>query len=203
LIADAADLFNALTGEALPPSGLAHGALAAPVQMVDALLAMIDREASNARAGRPAKITAKVNGLSDAEVVRALLGAAADGVNIDLIVRGICTLRPGVHGRSENIRVVSVVGRLLEHSRIYRFENGGSPAFYIGSADMRPRNLRHRVELLVPVTDPRHHVQLDQILDLYLNDPTAWDLKPSGDYAQRKGSGEGAQEQLIGSVGKR
>jgi polyphosphate kinase len=118
-------------------------------------------------------------------------------VTIDLIVRGICTLRPGVHGRSEKIRVVSVVGRLLEHSRIYRFENGGSPAYYMGSADMRPRNLRHRVELLVPVLDPRHHVQLDQILELYLNDPTAWDLKSSGEYVQRKGSSEGAQETFI------
>jgi polyphosphate kinase len=197
LIADAADLFNALTGESLPPTGLSHGALAAPTQMVDAILAMIDREAANARAGRPAKITAKVNGLSDAEVVRALLRAAADGVTIDLIVRGICTLRPGVHGRSEKIRVVSVVGRLLEHSRIYRFENGGSPAYYIGSADLRPRNLRHRVELLVPVTDPRHHAQLDQILELYLNDQTGWDLKPSGEYVQRDGKAEGAQETLI------
>lgn len=197
LIADAADLFNALTGEALPPSGLSHGALAAPTQMVDAILAMIDREASNARAGRPAKITAKLNGLSDADVVRALLRAASDGVTIDLVVRGICTLRPGVHGRSEKIRVVSVVGRLLEHSRIYRFENGGSPAYYIGSADMRPRNLRHRVELLVPVSDPRHHAQLDQILDLYLNDPTGWELESSGEYLQRSREGVGAQETLI------
>ena len=200
LIADAADLFNALTGESLPPTGLTHGALAAPTQMVDALLAMIDREAANARAGKPAGIMAKVNGLSDAEVVRALIGAATDGVKIDLIVRGICTLRPGVRGRSENIRVVSVVGRLLEHSRIYRFENGGSPSYYIGSADMRPRNLRHRVELLVPVMDPGHHAQLDQILDLYLNDPTAWDLKSSGEYVQRDGKGGGAQETFIGQV---
>jgi polyphosphate kinase len=197
LIADAADLFNALTGESLPPSGLSHGALAAPTQMVDAIIGMIDREASNARAGRPAKITAKLNGLSDADVVRALLRAATDGVKIDLVVRGICTLRPGIRGRSENIRVVSVVGRLLEHSRIYRFENLGSPAYYIGSADLRPRNLRHRVELLVPVLDPRHHVELDRILASYLDDPTAWDLDASGEYVQRDGKGEGAQEALI------
>jgi polyphosphate kinase len=197
LIADAADLFNALTGESLPPSGLSHGALAAPTQMVDAIIGMIDREASNARAGRPAKITAKLNGLSDADVVRALLRAATDGVKIDLVVRGICTLRPGIRGRSENIRVVSVVGRLLEHSRIYRFENAASPAYYIGSADLRPRNLRHRVELLVPVIDPRHHTQLDQILALYLEDPTGWELSSSGDYIQREGKSGAAQEALI------
>ena len=202
LVTDATDLFNALTGESLPPSGLSSGSLVAPTQMVDGILAMIDREAANARAGRPAKITAKVNGLSDAEVVRALLRAATDGVTIDLVVRGICTLRPGVRGRSERIRVVSVLGRLLEHSRIYRFENAGQPVYYIGSADLRPRNLRHRVELLVPVPDPRHHAQLDQILDLYLNDPTGWELNASGEYVQRKGKGGGAQETLIGGLQK-
>jgi polyphosphate kinase len=197
LVTDATDLFNSLTGESLPPQGLARGSLVAPVQMVDGILAMIDREAANARAGRPARITAKVNGLSDAEVVRALLRAATDGVTIDLVVRGICSLRPGVQGRSEKVRVVSVLGRLLEHSRIYRFENAGRPAYFIGSADLRPRNLRHRVELLVPVTDPRHHTQLDQILQLYLDDPTAWELNASGEYAQRTGKGGGAQETLI------
>ena len=200
LAADVVDLFNALTGESLPPSGLSHGALAAPVQMVDAILAMIEREAANARAGKPARITAKLNGLSDAEVVRALLQAAKDGVKIDLVVRGICTLRPGIPGRSEGIRVVSVVGRLLEHSRIYRFDNAGKPAYYIGSADLRPRNLRHRVELLVPVVDPKHHAELDKILDLYLNDPTAWELQSTGEYNQRTGDGVGAQERLIASL---
>jgi polyphosphate kinase len=200
LAADVVDLFNALTGESLPPSGLSRGALAAPVQMVDAILAMIDREAANARAGKPAKITAKINGLSDADVVRALLSAANDGVTIDLIVRGICTLRPGIPGKSEKIRVVSVVGRLLEHSRIYRFENAGNPIYYIGSADLRPRNLRHRVELLVPVVDPRHHKQLDEILELYLNDPTGWELNASGEYVQRSGDSTGAQEALISRI---
>ena len=202
LVTDATDLFNSLTGESLPPQGLSSGSLVAPVQMVDGILAMIDREAANARAGRPARITAKVNGLSDADVVRALLRAATDGVTIDLVVRGICSLRPGVHGRSEKVRVVSVVGRLLEHSRIYRFENAGQPAYFIGSADLRPRNLRHRVELLVPVTDPRHHTQLDQILQLYLDDPTAWELNASGEYIQRSGKGEGAQETLIAGLQK-
>jgi polyphosphate kinase len=200
LTADAADLFNALTGGSLPPLGLSRGALVAPHQMRDALLGLIEREASHARGGRPARITAKINGLSDSEIVRALLRASSDGAAIDLIVRGICTLRPGVSGRSEGVRVVSVVGRLLEHSRIYRFENGGDPHFLIGSADLRPRNLRRRVELLVPVVEPTHQQQLDRILDLYLNDPTAWDLSSSGEYVQRAG-GVGAQEALISELG--
>lgn len=200
LTSDAADLFNALTGESLPPQGLTHGSLAAPTQMVDAMLAMIDREASNARAGKPAGITAKLNGLSDAEVVGSLVNASKDGVKIGLVVRGICTLRPGIPGRSENIRVVSCVGRLLEHSRIYRFENAGQPVHLIGSADLRPRNLRHRVELLVPVTDPEQKKMLDDILELYLDDPHGWDLKSSGEYVQRAQGGSGAQEKLIGLI---
>ncbi|MEO7684989.1 MAG: polyphosphate kinase 1 [Gemmatimonadaceae bacterium] len=198
--ADAADLFNSLTGGSLPPTGLSRGALVAPHQMRDAILTMIEREAAHARAGRPARITAKVNGLSDAEVVRALIYASTDGVTVDLIVRGICTLRPGVPGRSERIRVVSVLGRLLEHSRIYRFENDGVPEVFIGSADLRPRNLRRRVELLVPVVEREHQQQLDRILDLYLNDPTAWDLTSTGEYVPRKGKGPGAQETLIASL---
>jgi polyphosphate kinase len=200
LTADAAELFNALTGESLPPAGLTHGALAAPTQMVDAIIAMIDREASNARAGKPSGFSAKLNGLSDAEVVRALVNAAKDGVKIDLVVRGICTLRPGIPGRSENIRVVSCVGRLLEHSRIYRFENAGSPVHYIGSADLRPRNLRHRVELLVPVVDAAQKAQLDDILGLYLEDPHGWELRSSGEYVQRAQGGSGAQEELIARI---
>ncbi|HUQ20198.1 MAG TPA: polyphosphate kinase 1 [Gemmatimonadaceae bacterium] len=200
LTSDAADLFNALTGESLPPQGLTHGALAAPTQMVDAMLGMIDREASNARAGKPAGITAKLNGLSDAEVVGALINASNDGVKIDLVVRGICTLRPGIPGRSENIRVISCVGRLLEHSRIYRFENAGQPIHFIGSADLRPRNLRHRVELLVPVADETQKRMLDDILSLYINDPHGWDLKSSGEYVQRAQGGSGAQEELIARI---
>jgi polyphosphate kinase len=200
ITADAADLFNALTGGSLPPTGLSRGALVAPHQMRDALLTMIEREAAHARAGRPARITAKVNGLSDAEVVRALLYASSDGVTVDLIVRGICTLRPGVPGRSERIRIVSIVGRLLEHSRIYRFENDGVPEVFIGSADLRPRNLRRRVELLVPVVEREHQQQLDRILDLYLNDPTGWDLTSSGEYVPRRGKGPGAQETLIANL---
>ena len=153
ITADIADLFNELTGSSRAPQGLSHGAIVAPHQLLPAVLALIAREAEHSRAGRPASITIKVNGLADPEVVEALYEASTAGVHIDLVVRGICTLRPGVQGQSDNIRVVSAVGRYLEHSRIYRFANGGTPLLFIGSSDLRPRNLRRRVELLVPVVD--------------------------------------------------
>jgi polyphosphate kinase len=197
LAADAGDLFNALTGGSRPPQGLSRGCLVSPSQLVEEVLALISREAAIARAGRPARITAKLNGLSDAEVVRALYRASSDGVQIDLVVRGICTLRPGIPGRSERIRVMSVVGRFLEHSRIYRFGNDGAPLYYIGSADLRPRNLRRRVELLVPVVEPTQRAYLDHVLELYKDDGTAWDLTSSGEYIRRSHGGVGAQSALM------
>jgi polyphosphate kinase len=203
LTADIADLFNALTGGSLPPTGLSRGSLVAPHQMKDSLIARIEREAANARAGVPASVTAKMNGLSDAAVVRALVQASNDGARVDLICRSICTLRPGAVGLSEKVRVVSVVGRLLEHSRIYRFENAGRPEYFIGSADLRPRNLGRRVELLAPVTDQEHCAMLNRTLELYLNDPTAWELGPTGEYKQRSGSGESAQQTLMNTTGRR
>jgi polyphosphate kinase len=199
LTADVADLFNELTGSARAPRGLRQGALVAPHQLLPALLGLIEREASHARAGRPAGIRIKVNGLSDTEIVRALYLASNAGVRIELVVRGICTLRPGVPGRSANIRVVSVVGRFLEHSRIYRFENGGAPEYLIGSSDLRPRNLRRRVELLVPVLDAGHRARLDRILALYLDDPTGWDLALDGAYIQRSGGAMSASAQSLAS----
>jgi polyphosphate kinase len=133
--------------------------------------------------------------MSDPDVVRALYRASRDGVEIDLVVRGICTLRPGIPGRSERIRVESVVGRFLEHSRIYRFANGGDPRYFIGSADLRPRNLRRRVELVVPIENAHHRRLLDDILRLYTADPTAWDLQADGSYVARQG-GTPAQSRL-------
>ena len=196
LTADVADLFNELTGSSRPPQGLRHGALVAPHQLLPAILERIARETRHARAGRPASITIKVNGLSDTEIVRALYEASQAGVRIDLVVRGICTLRPGVPGLSSGIRVVSVVGRYLEHSRIYRFENAGEPEHLIGSSDLRPRNLRRRVELLVPVVDAGHRAELDRVLALYLADGTAWELGPDGTYARRDGGAPAAQGAL-------
>jgi len=194
---DVADLFNELTGVSAAPRRPKQALLVAPQHLLPAIVEQIDREAAHARAGRPAGITAKINGLSDPDVVRALYRASNDGVEIDLVVRGICTLRPGIHSRSERVRVTSIVGRFLEHSRIYRFANGGSPRYFIGSADLRPRNLRRRVEVLVPIDDTEQRRRLDEILALYLGDPTAWELRPDGSYEPRGGADGSAQQTLI------
>ena len=203
LTADISDLFNELTGSSRPPQGLSRGALVAPHQLLPTILALIEREAAHARAGRPASIRAKFNGLSDPEVVHALYDASAAGVEIDLIVRGICTLRPGVPGLSERIRVVSVLGRFLEHSRIYRFGNDGAPTYFIGSSDLRPRNLRRRVELLVPVLDSANRDALDRILDAYFSDSRGWDLAPTGEYVARASGSSAAQEHFVAELGQR
>ena len=193
---DVGELLDALAQSNAPEHGLHHGALVAPSQLLSALLLRIERESDHARHGRPAHIAIKVNGLADREVVRALCRASQAGVTIDLIVRGICTLRPGVPGVSDRIRVVSVVGRFLEHSRIYRFHNGGETEHFIGSSDLRPRNLRRRVEILVPVQLPAHRERLDLILERYLDDPGAWELQSAGEYLARRGSGDRAQVSL-------
>ena len=195
IASDVADLFNELTGSSEPPRRTSRALLVAPTHLLSAILERIDREAAFARAGRPARITAKLNGLSDPDIVRALYRASRDGVEVDLVVRGICTLRPGVPELSERIRVVSIVGRFLEHSRIYRFANGGDPRYFIGSADLRPRNLRRRVELLAPISDARHRRMLDDLLARYVSDPTGWDLQGDGSYKRRSG-GIGTQEAL-------
>src|SRR5438874_1003722 len=145
--------------------------LVAPLRLAQDILGLIAREAEHARQGRPARIIAKMNGLTDKTVIQELYKASRAGVEIDLIVRGICALRPGVRGVSENIRVRSIVGRFLEHSRIYYFANGGDEEIYIGSADWMPRNLYERVEVLVPLRDEmlRQRVR-HEILDAYLAD---------------------------------
>jgi polyphosphate kinase len=177
-------LFNELTGSSRPPRGGLRNLLVAPADLLDRLLAMIERETAHARAGRPARIRAKLNGLADSTVAQALYKASQAGVDVDLVVRGICTLRPGVPGLSERIRVVSILGRFLEHARIYHFANGGGDAeeYYIGSADWRPRNLRRRVEVVAPVFDPTARRTLDKILTEELRAPTAWLLSPDGGY---------------------
>jgi len=195
IASDVADLFNELTGSSEAPRRTSRALLIAPNHLLTGILERIDREAAFARAGRPARITAKLNGLSDPDIVRALYRASRDGVDVDLVERGICTLRPGVPDLSDRIRVVSIVGRFLEHSRIYRFANGGDPRYFIGSADLRPRNLRRRVELLAPITDGRHRRMLDDLLARYVSDPTGWDLQGDGTYKRRAG-GVGTQESL-------
>ncbi|MBA3969858.1 MAG: polyphosphate kinase 1, partial [Gemmatimonadetes bacterium] len=128
---------------------------------------------------------AKFNGLADGEMITALYRASQAGVRIELIVRGICSLRPGVVGLSENIRVFSILGRFLEHSRIFCFANDGEPEYFIGSADWRTRNLSNRIEVAVPVRDPAHRARLDKILQEDLDNPRAWELGADGSYYQR------------------
>src|SRR5580692_5126889 len=163
------DVFSFLTAYAENPSY--EPLLVAPLDLADKVIALIDREAEHARQGKEARIIAKMNALLDQSLIQALYRASQAGVQIDLIVRGICALRPGIRGVSENIRVRSIVGRFLEHSRIYYFGNGGDEEIYIGSADLMPRNLYERVEVLVPLRDEllRERVR-SEILSAYLAD---------------------------------
>lgn len=179
---DATNLFNMLTGIARfqTPRKL----LVAPWQLLPRILALINREAEHAAKKRPARIVAKMNSLSDPEVIRALYEASQAGVRIELIIRGVCCLRPGIPGVSENITVRSVVGRFLEHARIFTFENGGKPEVFVGSADWMSRNLHRRVEIVFPVLDAaiRERI-LTQILPAQLADNTkSWELQPDGVY---------------------
>jgi len=163
------DVFSFLTAYAENPS---YGPLlVAPLDLAEKCIALIEREAEHAREGRPARIVAKMNSLLDKDIVRALYGASQAGVEIELIVRGICSLRPGIRGLSDRIRVRSIVGRFLEHSRVFYFENGGEPEVYLGSADWMPRNLHERVEVLFPLKNPllRDRV-VHEVLAAYLAD---------------------------------
>lgn len=182
---DVVDLFAFLTGRSLKREY--RKLLVAPVTMRDRFLKMIDREIAHARAGRQGRIIAKMNALEDAQIIEALYRASSAGVQIDLIVRGFCCLRPGVPGLSENIRVMGVIGRFLEHSRLFYFRNDGNPEFYLGSADWMTRNLSHRVEAAVPVEEQALREQLMEILEILLADNRqAWDLAPDGTWTQRR-----------------
>jgi len=183
--ADVSDLFNMLTG--FSRQRVYRKLVVAPSGMRQRIIQLIDREAEHARAGRRGRIIAKMNAIVDAETIDALYRASKAGVEIDLIVRGICCLRPGLAGVSERIRVVSVIGRFLEHSRIFYFGNDGAGEYYIGSADWMPRNFDRRVEALVPVEDVRWHPRLASVLETCLADNRqAWDLSEDGSYAQRR-----------------
>ena len=163
------DVFSFLTAYAETPSY--EPLLVAPLDLAEKLMELIAREAEHARLGRPARIIAKMNALLDKKVILALYQASQAGVEIDLLVRGICALRPGVRGVSDRIKVRSIVGRFLEHSRIYYFSNGGDEEVYIGSADWMPRNLYERVEVLTPLKDPMAVERVRQeILEGYLVD---------------------------------
>jgi polyphosphate kinase len=196
--ADVADMFNQLTGFARP--GAFRRVLVAPAHMRDGIVEEIDRTIAARHAGRPARIAMKMNSLVDKRCIRALYRASQAGVEIDLNIRGICCLRPGVEGVSDNIRVHSVVGRFLEHSRIYAFDCGGEQTIYIGSADLMPRNLDTRVELLAPVRDELLRAELLDALERCMADDTnAWTLAADGSWERREPSSEprNAQRELM------
>ncbi len=184
LASDVAAVFNELTS-ATPCPGYSC-LLVAPATMRERFNSLIRREIEHALAGRPSGIRAKMNQLQDPAMIRELYRASQAGVPITLNVRGLCCLRPGVPGLSESIRVYSVVGRFLEHSRVYWFENGGEPEVFIGSADWMKRNLDGRVETIAPIGDPALRQELCQILGVYDRDnASAWDLQPDGSYVRR------------------
>lgn len=181
---DATELFNYLTGFSRQTDY--RKLFVAPVNLRDRIIELFDREIAHKLAGRPAQIIAKFNRLADQQVIRKLYEVSQAGVQVDLIVRGICMLKPGIPGLSENIRVRSVVGRFLEHSRIFYFANGGESEVYIGSADWMARNLKHRIEVVTPVRDEQAKSYLtDVLLDAYLKDNTkARELQSDGTYAK-------------------
>ena len=193
---DLVTVFNFFTGPSLDEEF--RKLLVAPVTMRERFTELVRREARYARAGRPARIVAKMNALEDPELVTELYRASMAGVDIDLIVRDICRLRPGIEGVSDTVTVRSVVGRFLEHSRIYYFENGagpddpevaddgGHPQYFVGSADWMTRNLDHRVEAVTPVADPDSREQLRFVLEVMLHDNrSAWEMAADGSYEQR------------------
>jgi polyphosphate kinase len=180
--ADASDLFNYLTGYSSKDDY--RKLLVAPINLRAGIERRIRREIKHARDGKEARLIFKVNALVDIPMVRLLYEASQAGVKVDLLVRGMCCLRPDVKGVSENIQVRSVVGRYLEHSRIYYFQNGGGEEIYLGSADLMPRNIDHRVEVLYPVEN-KHHIRTlrDKILETYLKDNLRTRLmQPDGTY---------------------
>jgi polyphosphate kinase len=184
--ADATDLFNTLTGYSTQT--FYRSLLVAPVTMRDRLEALIEREIAHKLAGRPSRLLFKMNALVDERLIRSLYQASQVGVEIDLLVRGICCLRPGVPGVSETIRVSSVVGRFLEHSRIYYFENGGNAEIYLGSADLMPRNLDRRVETLFPIKDARIRSYIrNSVVEVELhNNQRMRELSSDGTYVRRR-----------------
>jgi polyphosphate kinase len=181
---DVIDLFHFLTGRSLKRDY--RKLLVAPVNMRDRFLSKIRREIEHAKAGRPARIIAKMNALQDPKIITTLYEASNAGVKIDLVIRGFCCLVPGVPGMSENIHIYSILGRFLEHSRIFWFQNDGNDEYFIGSADWMYRNLDYRVEAVTPIEDPSLRERLKEILETMLNDHGhSWELQSDGRWLRR------------------
>jgi polyphosphate kinase len=199
IAADVADLFNQLTGFGRPQSF--RKILVAPFNLRDRLAEEIRAVAAAAADDERARIRLKTNALTDEAVVEELYRASQAGVQVDVVARSICTLRPGVKGLSENIRVRSVVGRFLEHSRVFIFDAGEQTKVYLGSADLMTRNLDHRIEIAAPVEDPKAQAELTAVFDLLLEDNQAWQLGPNGNWRrlkpQKGAAGHRAQELLM------
>ena len=205
--ADLTELFNYLT-TGYKPSRNYRKILAAPKSMKKKLLEKIEREIGFQSNGKEGLIRFKCNALEDPGIIHALYRASQAGVKVRLVIRDTCCLRPGLAGVSENIGVISIIGRFLEHSRIYHFANGGEDEYFIGSADLMTRNLKSRVEVLTPVTDSNWQAELDFILATQVNDVvSAWEMLPNGDYVKRKPADDeeasGSQQTLIITAEKR
>ncbi len=191
LAEDASDLFNYLTGYSEQEEY--HELLVAPPSLREGIVRLIEEQTEKACGGEPARITCKMNSLTDPRVIESLYEASQAGVRIDLIIRGICCLRPGLKGISENIRVVSLVGRFLEHARAFAFGEGEEEEIYLGSADLMQRNLDRRVEQLFPLREARHHEKVRRLLELQLADTVnAWELESDGSF-ERLHPGEGEE----------
>jgi polyphosphate kinase len=187
---DLSRLFNQLSGYA--PKTAYRRLLVAPRSLRSGLVDRVEREVVNHEAGRAAGVRIKVNSIVDEVLIDALYQASQAGVKVDVMVRGICSIRPGVPGLSENIRVRSVLGRFLEHSRVFWFAGGGEPVVYIGSADMMHRNLDRRVEAMVRLRDPRDIVELDELMTLIMDQGTAsWHLDADGGWTRHHQDEEG------------
>jgi polyphosphate kinase len=185
---DLVELFNYLTGFSKQQNF--RKLLVAPVSLRKGMEGLIRREIDHARAGRGGHIRAKMNSLVDPAIIALLYEASQAGVRVELVIRGMCSLRPGVAGVSETITVTSVIGRYLEHSRLFWFANGGMAEMLIGSADWMPRNLDRRVEAVAPIEDPGLREQLEQLMQLYLEDTGAWHMQSDGHFSQRQPEGE-------------
>ncbi|WP_309743766.1 MULTISPECIES: polyphosphate kinase 1 [unclassified Chamaesiphon] len=197
--ADLTDLFNYLTGYSQQRAY--RKLLVSPVNSRESFDRLIQQEIDHCQAGRAGRIVVKMNALVDSKIIANLYRASQAGVSIDLIIRGMCCLRPGVPGVSENIRVISIIGRYLEHSRIYYFQNGGDAIVLIGSADWMTRNLDRRVEVITPIEDPDISKDLQEILGIMLADNRqAWDMQSDGSYKQRRpqiGTDEESTQQIL------